>query len=86
MLQGPDYKSNPYYMGHMELKVMALLSFNRISIHYKDLTLINLTRVWPMINSDSALYSICGASTNKGELLNIVAQPNMTEDERIKVG
>ena len=38
-----------------------------------------------MINSDSALYSICGASTNKGDLLNIVAQPNMTDDEKNKV-
>ena len=45
----------------------------------------NLGRVWPMVNSDSALYSICGASTNKGDLLNIVAQPNMTDEERNKV-
>ena len=72
MLPGPGY--NFYH-----------INYRQFYIFLRRVTLYNLIRVWPMINSDSALYSICGASTNKGDLLNIVAQPNMTDDDKNKV-
>ena len=90
MLLGPDYKpcSIRFTSNYFKNLLNSQNNFSQLVKASKTkflMQIFNLSRVWPMVNSDSALYSICGASTNKGDLLNIVAQPNMTDEERNKV-
>ena len=49
----------------------------------KDIDLA--TRIWPMVKSESALYTMCSAGTANGSILQYLIKPVITDEEKNKV-
>jgi len=78
-----DYRVSELRSLMKDYLLFPSLTPSKDKIRENGIQLERETRVWPLVNSDSALYSLPG--TSFGHILKLIVQPNLSDPEKIKV-